>query len=288
MDTKKILCPVDFSDSSRGALELALRLAREARGSVTLAHVVQTIYVTSPDPGFGLAPVYTAMFEGADQALAALKAEAARLAPTVPVEVVRELGTPWDHLTGLARRGKFDLVVMGTHGRTGLAHVLVGSVAERVVRHAPCPVLVTRAPVAEPFRSILCPVDFSEPSRLALRGAAELAGKEGASLTILHVYARRPASSDKELEAEVARIRPVIGEWEIDARVWGAPSVEVAWEEGTPWQAIVRRAAAGTHDLIAVGTHGRTGIQHVLLGSVAERVIRHAPCSVLAVRAIAR
>ncbi len=286
MTIHKILCPVDFSESSGAALGLAVRLAKDAGATVTLAHVVQPSYVLAPDAGYVLRSIQDVASQEADTGLAACKADGERIAPGVPIEVVRLDGTPWDSLCRQAREGAFDLIVMGTHGRTGLAHALVGSVAERVVRHAPCPVLVTRAAAAAgpPFRQILCAVDFSEPSREALRFAAELAKQGGATLTVMHVYAKHAPADDRAVEEKVDQLRPALTEWQETARALGAPRVEVAWEEGRAWQAIVRRAAEQHHDLVVVGTHGRTGLEHVFLGSVAERVLRHAPCSVLAVR----
>ena len=140
----KILCPTDFSEPSRRALAVASELAREAGGSLTVCHFWEvTPYVLG-----GEAPVWPTLYAdvaaSAERKLAEWKREADQLGAPL-VSTVLGQGAPWDSIvTLLARDPAFDLVVMGTHGRSGLKHVLLGSVAEKVVRHAPCPVLVVR------------------------------------------------------------------------------------------------------------------------------------------------
>lgn len=141
MRFKKILVAVDFSPPSREAMRTAAALAAESGAQLTIAHFWQI-----PLLGAEL-PVQAQYLEearsDAEQQLATWKAEAAALA-NKPVASVFELGVPWDELVKLLRRDNYDLVVLGTHGRTGLKHVLLGSVAEKVVRHAPCAALVVR------------------------------------------------------------------------------------------------------------------------------------------------
>jgi nucleotide-binding universal stress UspA family protein len=141
-------------------------------------------------------------------------------------------------------------------------------------------------------RKILCPVDFSAPSQEALHYAADLAQQFGAELTLLHVY-QVPGYAFPEgvvmaapevLADLLASIDRALAEARTEAAGRGAARVATATAQGAPWTEIVRVAAEGGHDLIVLGTHGRTGIKHALLGSVAERVIRKAPCPVLTVR----
>jgi nucleotide-binding universal stress UspA family protein len=142
-------------------------------------------------------------------------------------------------------------------------------------------------------RKILCPIDFSAPSREALRSAADLARQFDASLSLLHVY-QVPALTLPDgvvFSAEVAaeayeQIDKHLAEWQREATALGAPHVDTATVEGTAWRAIVDRARSHQHDLIVIGTRGRTGLAHVLVGSVAERVVQHAPCPVLALRKV--
>ena len=139
----KIACPIDFSPCSQEALRVAVELAREGSGSLVLAHVWEP-----PKWGSGEAPIAPEVIQDlvdAEQAeLEKWTAKAKQLgAREVAVQFLT--GVAWDAIVGLLKRDpSIDLVVMGTHGRTGLKHVLIGSVAEKVVRLAPCPVLVVR------------------------------------------------------------------------------------------------------------------------------------------------
>lgn len=142
------------------------------------------------------------------------------------------------------------------------------------------------------FRKILCPVDFSEGSREALHVAAELARKSQSVLVLAHVLESRlwlagyVASwpSDVVVEAK-ASAEASLAAWKADAQHVGASEVKAALVDGVPWVAIVAAASADPAiDLIVMGTHGRTGIARALVGSVAERVVRYAPCAVMVVR----
>jgi nucleotide-binding universal stress UspA family protein len=141
------------------------------------------------------------------------------------------------------------------------------------------------------FRRILCPVDFSDASAGALRLAAALARQFDASLTLLHVDAVPTSSipeailstpSDLAKDLSAPADRPLL-EWKVRARELGAPRVEAVRSPGRPEQEIVELARRDRFDLLVLGTHGRTGLGHYILGSVAEEVVRHAPCPVLTV-----
>ena len=147
-DWKKILCPIDFSDASRTALETAADLARRHGASLTLFHAYPVPGYTFPDGSFvASSKMMEELAEAAKAHLDEWKAMAVRLG--VPgVEAVTAVGEPAHEIVAFAREQKCDLLVLGTHGRTGLSHALMGSVAERVVRKAPCPVLTVRPPKA--------------------------------------------------------------------------------------------------------------------------------------------
>lgn len=141
------------------------------------------------------------------------------------------------------------------------------------------------------FKKILCAVDFSEPSRDALRAAAEFAHAPGATLVLIHVW-QPPLwttdygvqlPSDALLEAR-GREEAKLAAWQAEARQLGATDVTAKLVRGVPWDAIVGAARDDAAiDLIVLGTHGHTGLRHALIGSVAERVVRHAPCTVMIV-----
>jgi nucleotide-binding universal stress UspA family protein len=142
------------------------------------------------------------------------------------------------------------------------------------------------------IRRILCPVDFSQPSQAALHCAADLARQFGAQLTILHVYQvpAYPLPEGVLLPSRVSlfdlfeRLDRALASWKRDAEQRGAPHVDVATTQGAAWSEICRTATCDDYQLIVIGTHGHTGLRHLLLGSVAERVVRHAPCPVMTVR----
>jgi nucleotide-binding universal stress UspA family protein len=183
-----------------------------------------------------------------------------------------------------------DLVVVGTHGRTGLAHLLAGSVAEAVVRHAPCSVLAVRptAEMAHFPRHVLVCTDFSPASEPALRTAAMLARAFESRVTLLHVYVDPPALpglKDKPyhaFEAVDADIRKALSE--LERRHFGGAVTTALLVAPNPAEAIASYALRNSADLVVVATRGATGLERLLLGSVAQRVVRHAPCPVLVAR----
>lgn len=142
------------------------------------------------------------------------------------------------------------------------------------------------------FKNILCPVDFSEPSRLALRTATQLAIDNGAALVVVHAWESPLLTEHSEMISRNETLAPLLRKDE-DALLAlkheiersGLANVQTKLLYGVPWDAIVRESRADPgYDVIVMGTHGRTGIMQVLLGSVAERVARHASCPVLLVR----
>jgi nucleotide-binding universal stress UspA family protein len=213
-------------------------------------------------------------------------------------------GRPFHEITVAAKERGVDMIVMATHGYTGVSHVLMGSTAERVVRHAPCPVLTVRTATASrrmgktpPFklRKILVPIDFSNLSRDALPWANLLATRFGAELILMNVTEEFPA--DYFLGGELMNhlITPLLKQAEADlehlaARLTKSTGVKASAvvREGTPYKEICDGARRLGADLIVLTTHGFTGLKHVWLGSTAERVVRHAHCPVLAVRKLER
>ncbi len=147
-----------------------------------------------------------------------------------------------------------------------------------------------------PFRKVLCPVDFSEPSRVALQTAVELAGALGAQLVLAHVWEVPLRSVYGELFGKAELLAPIVRKEEDElaalareAERLGAKDVETKMLFGVAWDAIVEETRAGAdYDLVVLGTHGRAGIKDALIGSTAERVARHASCPVLLVRPKAR
>jgi nucleotide-binding universal stress UspA family protein len=205
-------------------------------------------------------------------------------------------GMPRDEILRLLERDPaFDLVVVGTHGRTGLSRVLLGSVAESIVRHAPCSVLVVRPDSAvTPFRRVLCPIDFSESSRHAAELAAGLVPAGSPGITLLHVI-DPPIDHDRRqsvihfLRDLDRRTTEHLAGWAAELQPRAAAPVGRHCRVGRPGAEILKALdEEPAFDLAVTGSHGRTGLARVFLGSVAEKIVRHAKCPVLVARRRAR
>lgn len=288
---RKILCPIDFSPGSQEALRAAVRLAADGDTELVIAHAW---YVTplafageTPFP----ASVVDQMIADEETALAAALRDAKDLGATRVSSVFLQ-GPPWQAICdAVAADPAFDMIVMGTEGRTGLRRVFLGSVAEKVVRHAACSVLAVRGKNGtSAFRNILCPIDFSESSRIAMYEAARLAAPGGSGITLLHVldlpvrFSGEPtvAGFVEDLDRKGARL---LAAWATELRARVSVPVVTRTRIGSPGtQAMSVLEGEPPFDLAVVGSHGRTGLRRVVLGSVAERIVRHAPCPVLVAR----
>lgn len=297
---RRVLHPTDFSDCAEAATAHARELARVDRAKLLLIHAWQpslypgadAMIVHTPDapPMRLLAYLRLNAERQLDGAVHALR----EAAPGLEIEGALVDGAPDDEIVRLAQAG--DAVVLGTHGRGPVAHFFLGSVAERVVRRSSVPVLTVRAGGAHglPARRILVPVDFSEPSRAAVELAARLACR-GAAVDVLHVWETpREAGGDALVVHLPSGERSSVADYihdgakrEMHAFLAGLSDlghVELrrALKGGDPAAAIVE--AARDYDLVVMGTHGRRGLPHVLLGSVAEKVVRRSPCPVWTLR----
>ena len=289
----RILVPIDFSPPSDAALSYARRLAGTFEAALHLLHIADATFFRAfvADP----ADRDTAVLNRLDDCLTDEDRQHFRA-----VTAVEHADAPADEILRYAQLRDVDLIVMGTHGHKGMTHVLLGSVAEKVVRGATCPVLTLRdVPLSSdttqtwPTR-ILATTDFSPPSDRALEYAHLIASRCGASLHLLHVMEDLvdatsfgsevfvPDSPEvraarlKEAQDQLAhRVRP-------DDREQPRATTEVI--EGSAARTIPRYAADNGFDLIVMGTHGRMGIAHLMMGSVAEQVVRAAPCPVLSTR----
>jgi nucleotide-binding universal stress UspA family protein len=291
MTFKKILCPTDFSSGSQHAVRVAVRVATHTGAELVLAHVWHPpLFAFAGGDPFPAEAIQQVVKEK-ERGLAAATNEAIKLgAPRVTSRFLS--GAPWDQLVELLRGDEaFDLVVMGSHGRTGITRVLLGSVTEKVVRHAPCSVLATRAPGdATSFAHILCPIDFSDSSRHAVERAAQFAAPTGAGITLLNVI-ELPVTYTGEtfgvdfLQGIEQRSAGLLEEWASDLRSKVAVPVATEIKIGSPgMQTLAFLDHDPTFDLVVIGSHGRTGLGRVLLGSVAEMIVRHAACPVFVAR----
>jgi nucleotide-binding universal stress UspA family protein len=276
-DFGTILCPVDFSELSGHALRHAARLA--ACGGARLLAIYANRFDAPPYFTEGRIEKITREFRdsqaAAEQSLAAfVKSTLGEPAPAVEIRVTE--GLPADVILALAARTGAGLIVMGTHGRTGYNRWTMGSVAERVLRESPVPLLTVRRPSEGQIRRILCPIADTEVSRKALGLAAELAGCFGATLTVLHVREPHAAAAPPDLCAWM----PADERARCDVR-----EVE---RHGDAASEIVALATEESFDLLVLGAPRRTFFDGLVLGTTALRAVRHAPCPVLTVGEHAR
>jgi nucleotide-binding universal stress UspA family protein len=291
---RRILCPVDFSEFSRHALTHAVAMARRYEGRVTLLYVAPLLpsVLTFPlnvDP----LTMDASSREGLGEEL---REFAAPLRDQVPMDMALLEGDAARQILEHARQAQADLVVMGTHGRSGFERWALGSVTEKVLRKAHCPVLTVprSAPDAESgvFHRILCPVDFSPTSILGVKQALSLAEATKASLTLLHVVQWMPEEELREhRHFDVPEFRAYLQRDALRqlhalipdaARDWCEPREVVAF--GKPWRQVLQRAAEDSADLIVMGVNGRGAVDLMLFGSTTHHAVREATCPVLTVR----
>jgi nucleotide-binding universal stress UspA family protein len=301
--TERILCAVDFSDCSHAALAHALELSNVLHARLDVVHAYYVPENIRPDLMVWKASTQRPLRELAEERARAeldgfLARHGADIRSRLDVHVV--LSDPTSAILELATGQASTLIVLGTHGRSGAKRLMIGSVAERVVRLAPCPVFTVREPAhrasAASLRRILVAVDFSECSRVALQRAGELARAFGAKLHVVHVWqvpvflspdsivGEAPWTKGTSAELVEREAQSALTKFVETARKAGAVVDAVRMVQGEPAHAIVSEAEQLDCDLIALGTHGRTGIKRVLLGSVVEKVVRCASRPVLSVR----
>ncbi len=297
---RSILCPTDFSDLSRRALAHGTALARWYEARLTV------LYVSSFAPSVaGFPPMVSPITLeplSRERLLEELHAfaEPASAAGVKTDFAIRE-GPAAAEIVEQARLSAADLVVMGTHGRGGFERLVLGSVTEKVLRKAPCPVLTVSKPAEgavprEPpeLRHIVCPLDFSAPGKEALRYALSLAERAKGRLTVLYVL-EWPDAAVRHPHFDVPEYRRYLEEDALGQLRASVPREARDWCEvrelvvaGKPGREIVRVAAADGADLIVMGVHGHGALDRLLFGSTAYHVVREAACPVLTVRGVTR
>lgn len=320
-ELERILVPVDFSATSRKVVLYAGRLAEKHGAKVALLHVVD--FADIDRLALRLGPLSQERMEAA--AAARTRALIDKLGRD---ELGEQIAHECDVIPGLAastiveKAGTWraDLIVIGTHSECVFKHMIIGSTAERVVRRAPCPVMVVRdkehdfiveadeiastaisdskpALTAEtekpPFnlRKILIPIDFSECSKNALQYAKPLADQFQAEIELVYVSTLNNLGIEGLAGTDLMTLRTNLKKGAKTQMSEIAVSHEFTDDaitfhtrEGRAATEIVELAKERDIDLIVMATHGYSNINHVLLGSVAENVVRHATCPVLVVR----
>ncbi len=279
---RSILVPTDHSPCADRATGPAARLAARYGATLRRVHVAEVRHVLTD------AAADTA---AGDAGLAPARDLAD--GPALVEEIPASHASPALDILACARAHDADLIVMGTHGRLGFGHFLLGSVTERVVRLADRPVLTVPCGDVPEGAPVLAPVDFSVGSRDALRLARALAADEGVALHVLHVVdwpaspppylvgLGLPALPDL-LERARAELDAFVADTVGDAA--GAVTAVRTRAGGLAAYTIAEHAREVAAGLVVLSTHGRTGLARLVMGSVAEHVVRMAPCPVLTVR----
>ncbi len=286
--TDTILVPTDGSDPATAAARHARLLATELDAAVHVLSVVSEAGVGGRDN-----PRTAAEGAAADAASSVGGGDASAAPAAIePTTTVRE-GDPAETILAHADEIDADLIVMGTHGRTGVDRVVSGSVTEHVTRLSETPVFTVRdgATVPTRYERLLLPTDGSSCAETAVDQATLLATAFDATVEVVSVVDVNTVAAQSEL----TNARPVVGELETQSETAvervadrlreAGVSVETAVLQGTPAAAVADRVVEAGADLVVMGTHGRTGVGRILLGSTTERLIRHAAAPVLSVRA---
>ncbi|HEY6270829.1 MAG TPA: universal stress protein [Terriglobales bacterium] len=288
---ERILCPVDFSEFSAKASEYAYSLAKHYRARLFLEHVVQPLTIAYPYYSFPM-PAADMYLDQDVEARKRLQEFAQRYTRNgLQPELVVQKGLLPEGILAFAERNKVDLIVMGTHGRQGFDRLTLGSVTEKVLRKAHCPVLAVRKPAhdfitseegADPvqLRKILFCTDFSDHAHRALSYALSLAMEYNAELTLLHVL-DDVGTAQVLQEGTNAALQELEKPVPPDARNWC--SIQAMVRVGRPYQEIVQLALELQADLIIMGARGRGALDLALFGSTTHRVLQLGSCPVLAV-----
>ncbi len=278
----KILLATDFSPESQNALKCAISLAKRYGSKLFLTHAIsEEAALTAGDAWSGLADIAR---RNAKNSMVQL--EQTEELQSLPHDVVMQSGDTWDVLSRIVSDENIDLIVIGTHGSGGIDKLMLGSTAEKVVRHATCPVLTVgpcvRLLSLDRFGNILYATDFSTGSLRALNYALSLAEEDRAELTMLHIIESKPTSEAELVEwkrRDCERLSQLIP---TNIDLPSKPEIEV--EAGAPAKEIIRLADARDAELIVMGSHSDGVVSTHLPWTTLHHVLQHAHCPVLTVR----
>jgi nucleotide-binding universal stress UspA family protein len=278
----KVLTGIDLTERSRNAFARSVELTRAPGGHLTLVHVTSEV----------LPAQVASVHEGYAQEVLQDLAGKARAEGAAHVDTIGVRGRDYETLIAEARKTQADLIVIGTHRPSSLVQDMLGTTSDRVVRLGGLPVLLARTKPAGAYTSVLVAVDFSAASRRALASAIRWFPRARITAVTAYGTSRRSLLGDdqdmRKAAAETRRLAlkgfldevgEALGPGHEAALAGVVPAVERGWAE----EVILAHAEATKPDLIVVGTHARGGLQHAVLGSVAQWVLTEAPCDVLAV-----
>lgn len=295
----KILVPLDGSPLAEEAMVTAMAVAKEIKAEVLLLRSIQPVYTMMPVVAGEyewIWPEY-AREDSRREIRDYLNTVMARYeCPECPISTIAQEGDPASVIVDTANEEGVDLIVMSTHGQTGVRRAVFGSVTERVLHSVSCPVLVTRS--NEPIRRVLITLDGSELAERAMAPALEIAHALGAGIILLRINEILPVSPVEAAtgwEWEVAEPKQrLMGELRQAAEAYlrevvlrhnlNPADVQTIVLDGSPVDRIQEFARLYGIDLIAMSTHGHTGLRRWLYGSVTVKVMRASECSMLIIR----
>ena len=296
IDFKRILCPIDTSEFSERALRYAVALARSYESALTVLSVRPLALPPALWLEYPVAPLFEPVDRAADEER--LRGFIRAVAGSTAFTLTLRDGSVVPEILRTAEELAADLIVMGTHGRSGVEHWVLGSVAENVLRQAACPVLTVPGQISESaderpvmFKSIVCAIDFSRDSQRALHYALSLAQAAAGRLVLVHVLDQ--FSGDEPVITAHFNVSEFRRALERDARqrlenmippsarAWSETHVVVA--HGKAAREVIRVADAYEADLIVLGVHGRNAVDLVLFGSTTQHLLHRALVPVLTV-----
>jgi nucleotide-binding universal stress UspA family protein len=267
---EKLLLATDGSEQSEGAIRETINLAKICSSKIYAISVIETnAEFMASAPGF-----FEKYEKQIRQHLESVKARASK--ENLDCEIIIHEGEePFRHIVDEAAGKQVEMILMGRYGRTGLDRLLMGSVTAKTIGHSPCKVMVVPGATKVSYKNILTATDGSKYSDAAALEAIGIAKRCGSNVIAISVAARDTNLASAKESAE--RVRQIAEKEGI--------KVESLALKGTPYEVIVSTAEQKGADLIVVGSHGRTGVKRLLMGSVTERVIGHSQSAVLVVRA---
>jgi nucleotide-binding universal stress UspA family protein len=267
---ERLLVATDGSEQSEGAVRETINLAKVCSSKIYAISIIEAnAELMASAPG-----VFEKYEKQVRQHLEAVKARASK--ENIDCEIIIHEGEePFRHIVDEAAAKKAEMILMGRYGRTGLDRLLMGSVTAKTIGHSPCKVMVVPGAARVSYKKILAATDGSKYSEAAAVEAISIAKRCGGELIALSVAARDANLGAAKDSAE--RVKQIAEKEGI--------KVEGLALSGIPYEVIVDTAGRKGADLIVVGSHGRTGVKRLLMGSVTERVIGHSKSAVLVVRA---
>lgn len=277
---RRILCPVDFFPPSLRAADHAMALAKSHDAKLYLLHVVSPILYSPEQYPINVSEIIETLRKESARRMKKLETKARAAGLTVDTTI--RTGDADVEIESAIRATKADILIMGTHGRRGLKKWFLGSVAERLLRRSPIPVLtVRRSKKTRVLQRILVTTDFSEGSANALNYALAIAKANQAHVTLLYVLEEMRALTSQKYRKELAeRFRgELLKLIPAHARSWC--DVDTRIEAGTPYYMILWLLKKEKIDLLVMNIHGKGLLDRALLGSTSDRVVRAADCPVM-------